>query len=172
MPTSCAANRRFVTLSLQETRPNSILDLGCGRGDYGYMIRRYLPDRVKLYGLDGYMPYLVSDFCRKYDILVRADLFDLVDGRISIPVDCVLCMDVIEHLEKDKAMRLSEWLLKQPLSYMSTPLFWFEQDPSYGNDLEKHKCHFTFDELVAMGWKPLAKVRWDSRGWIGAFKNA
>ena len=171
MPDSCAGIRRYVTLSLQDTRPKTILDLGCGIGMYAEMIRRYLPDYTKLYGLDGYMPYLAHDGCRKYDVLIRSDVFDVVEGRINIPVDCVLCMDVVEHFEREKAKRLLDWLIKQPLAYMSTPLFWFEQDPSNGNAMETHRCFFTFEDIVQMGWHPIAKVRWDARGWIGGFKN-
>lgn len=171
MPTSCAGNRRYVTVSLQQKCPERILDLGCGVGEYARMIRRYLPDRVKLYGLDAYMPYLAQRECEKYDALIRGDIFDVVEGRIIIPVDCVLAMDVIEHFERDKAKRLSDWLLAQPLAYMSTPLFWFEQDPSNGNELERHRSGFSFEEIMSWGWIPLAKVRWDERGWVGSFKS-
>lgn len=171
---SCAGTRRFVLASMQTKMQqiHSILDLGCGVGMYGMMVRNYMPPSCRLIGVDGYLPYLESEYPRKYyNSLIWADLFEVVEGRISVEQDCVLCMDVIEHFEKDRARRLSDWLLKQPLAYLSTPLFWFEQDAVRGNELEKHRSGFFFEELTSWGWKPLAKVRWDARGWIGSFKN-
>jgi SAM-dependent methyltransferase len=162
---------RYVLLSLQQHGARSVLDLGCGRGQYGPMVKRYLGRDTRTIGVDGYLPYLAGDDARTYDVLVRGDLFDFVDGRIAAPADAVLCMDVIEHFDREKAKRLSGWLIAQPLAYLSTPLFWLEQDAAAGNALEKHQSWFTFDELVGMGWLPLAKVRWDARGWIGAFKS-
>lgn len=168
---SCAGMRRFILASLQNFNPKSILDLGCGIGAYGWMIRRYLKADTWLVGADGYFPYLTTEYPRLYNVLVKADVFDFVEGRVSIPTECVMCMDVIEHFESDKAKRLSDWLLGQKLAYLSTPLFWFEQDAQHGNELEKHRTGFSFEEVVGMGWKPIAKVRWDERGWIGGFKN-
>lgn len=163
---------RYVILSLQQHGVRSVIDLGCGRGQYGPMLKRYLGRDTRIIGVDAYFSYLASDDARIYDVLVRGDLFDFVDGRLPMPqVDAVLCMDVIEHFDREKAKRLSAWLLAQPLAYLSTPLFWLEQDASAGNVLEKHLSWFTFDELVGWGWKPLAKVRWDGRGYIGVFKS-
>jgi len=169
---SCAAIRRHVVADMQKHPPKTIMDLGCGSGKYGQTIRQYFPPHTMLYGVDGYFPYLESDLPRRmYNILVKADVFDFVKGHIKIPVDCVLCMDVIEHFERERAIELSDWLLGQPLAYISTPLFWFEQDGSWGNEMEKHKCFFQEKEILEMGWKPLSKVHWDARGFVGAFVN-
>jgi hypothetical protein len=124
-----------------------------------------------MYGVDGYMPYLNSNLCRGYDVLVRADVFEVVNERIKIDVECVLCMDVVEHLEKEDAERLMGWLLGRKRAYMSTPLFWMEQDPSQGNELERHKCFFQESDLVKMGWKLVSKVAWGDLGHVGAFRN-
>jgi hypothetical protein len=169
--TSCAGIRRFVLASMQNFNPKSVLDLGCGIGAYAMMMRKYLHPDTWIVGADGYFPYLTSEPGKLYNVQVRASVFDFVEGRISIPTDCVLCMDVIEHFERDKAKRLSDWLMKRPLAYLSTPLFWFEQDAQHGNELERHRSGFTFEEVTGMGWRPIAKVRWDQRGWIGCFKN-
>jgi len=171
VPDSTAGNRRKVIADIKGRGFRNILDLGCGTGMYGWMARRYLDSGVRWYGVDGYMPYLAGNEARAYDVLVKADVFDIVDGRISIACDCVLCMDVIEHFKEPDAKRLSEWLMKQPFAYMSTPLFWLEQDPSYGNDLERHQCWFGEKELAGMGWIEINRVLWDDRGYVGAFRS-
>jgi len=172
MGVSCAEVRGYMMKSLQHVRPKSILDLGCGVGLYGQAIRRALGPTVRLYGVDGFLPFLAGKLAGVYDILVKAQIGEFVAGTVSIKADCVMCMDVVEHFEKPAALELLGWLLKQPLAYMSTPMFEYEQGAVGGNELERHRCWFEFDELVSMGWKPLVKVQWDERGWIGAFNNA
>jgi 2-polyprenyl-3-methyl-5-hydroxy-6-metoxy-1,4-benzoquinol methylase len=150
---------------------SSVLDLGCGVGMYARDIRKVLPPEVTLYGVDGYWPYLNSELAPLYDVRINASIFDFVDGRITIPVDCVICMDVIEHCDRAQALRLSDWLLKQPMAYLSTPLFDFQQGAVGGNSLECHRTWFSMEELQEMGWLPIVKIEWDKRGWIGAFKS-
>ena len=163
--------RRFVVASLQRDHPQSILDLGCGVGLYGYMIRKFVMPAPYLVGMDAWQPYLETGYCSLYDELICADVFDVVNGKSDVHFDTVLCMDVLEHFERGRARALSDWLLEQPRAYMSTPLFDFPQDAVEGNEYERHRSHYEMDELVGWGWRPLAKVRYQDDYWIGAFKN-
>jgi SAM-dependent methyltransferase len=171
MGVSQVALHEPVLKSFRDHGFKSMLDLGCGIGQYAVAFRTYLPHDIKLYGVDGYFPYLCKDFCRKYDVVIKADVFDFVESKIIVPVDCVLCMDVVEHFERPQALRLLQWLMNQPFAYMSTPLFDFEQGMVDGNVLETHRTWFSREELEAFGWLPLAGVEYDERGWVGAFKN-
>ncbi len=151
---------------------SSILDLGCGTGVYGEFVRGYLPAYVFLAGVDGYGPCLEHPRIKRfYSMTARADVFDVVEGRCQVPTDCVLCMDVVEHLEKPKALRLLEWLRARRLAYVSTPLFWFPQDALQGNELERHRCWFDEWELNRLGWRTVVRAPIDQRGDAGAFRN-
>ena len=137
------------------------------------MIRKEVFPQPRLIGVDAWLPYLEAEPCKCYDELIWADLFDVVRGKLDICFDCVLCMDVIEHLDKKEGRVLSDWLLKQPLAYLSTPLFPFRQGAVDGNRYECHLSYYDLPELVEMGWKPIVKVQWDGTDrWMGAFKNA
>lgn len=138
------------------------------------MIRRYVAPQPYLIGVDGWAPYFESIHCAMYDELICSDIIEFVKHDIDIWVDTVLCMDVLEHFERDEAKLLSDWLLEQPRAYMSTPMWDFKQGAVGGNEREQHRSHFEFDELVEWGWTPIAKVRWgdQDRKWIGAFRNA
>lgn len=171
---SCSAARRPVVADIQKRIEGieAILDLGCGVGAYGRVIRSYLPRRIRLYGVDGYLPYLYTENPRRfYTALLWANVLELIEGNIRLPVDCVLCMDVIEHFEQAMAMKILAWLHRQKLAYISTPLFWMEQDALGGNELERHKCNFTEAELNHLGWWTLGRFKWDQRGDVGAFRN-
>lgn len=163
--------RRFVLASLQRDRPRSVLDLGCGVGVYGRLMRMHLYPCPYLIGVDAWQPYLESDFASLYDELICANLFDVVNGKRRLWYECVLCMDVVEHFERGAARALLDWLLEQPLAYMSTPLFDYPQGAVGGNEMERHRCYFTMDELVSMGWPPLGKVEIAKDKWIGVFRN-
>jgi hypothetical protein len=174
MGVSHPAIRLEVLKSFQQHDFKSCLDLGCGIGEYAVDMRKYFGKGVLLYGIDGYFPYLCKDNCRKYDVTINADVFDFVEQRINIPVDCVLCMDVLEHFPREKALVLSAWLLAQPFAFMSTPLFDFPQGIVEGNGLERHQCWFERSELEKLGWLPLAGIEFPEAGtgnWIGGFKN-
>lgn len=150
-----------------------VVDLGCGTGAYGELIRERFMPRIFLTAVDGYAPHLRHLRVRTcYNARITADVFDVVEGRVALhPIDCVLCMDVIEHFEKSKALDLLKWLKNQRLCYVSTPLFDFQQGEEYGNKLERHLCFFTEAELLSLGWVPVKKIPVGRGKEMGAFRN-
>lgn len=170
--TSCAGSIPILLDDIRKYRPSSVLDLGCGIGVYGKFLRETFPG-VRLIGVDGYFPYLASQWPSiHYDVLVKADLFEFLKGSIVIPANCVLCLDVVEHQEKPEAQKILDWVKKQELSYISTPMFWMEQEPQGANELERHKCFFSREELQDMGWILVGQTRWnDDKGYVGVLKN-
>ena len=64
-------------------------------------------------------------------------------------------LDVIEHMEKDKAKELiakvTKWAKKKVI--VSTPNGFVQQAELDGNPLQKHLCGFTSDDLNSMGFK-------------------
>jgi 2-polyprenyl-3-methyl-5-hydroxy-6-metoxy-1,4-benzoquinol methylase len=149
------------------------VDLGCGVGLYGEMIRERFLQRVLLTAVDGYEPYIKHQRVRYcYDYRVLADVFAVVEGRVRLrPFDCVLCMDVVEHFEKGRALLLLDWLMSNPVAYISTPMFEYEQGDENGNPLERHQCFFTEKELTALGWVLVKKKAVGREKEIGAFRN-
>lgn len=147
-------------------KPKMVFDIGMGVGAYGIDIKKNSPEIIMI-GLDGCMKYLTSVFADKhYDVLMNSNIDRILDGTIKLDYDLIICMDVIEHLEKSKAIELLNMFDK---ACISTPLFWYEQGIVEGNALEKHQCWFTENELNELGYKTLYKIHYDERGDIGAF---
>jgi len=142
---------------------------------YGEVMRTKfaLPKAIKLIAVDGYAPYLRNPRIRAYYTRsIVADIFDVVEGKVQVPTECVLCMDVVEHFERERALKLLDWLRARKLAYISTPLFWYEQDGTeWGNLLEAHHCHFESKELEALGWIPVLKIEVYHDKEIGAYRN-
>ncbi len=134
----------------------SVVDVGCGRGIVGSLLRIYRePDRIV--GIDLFEPYL--DFCRKlgvYDGLTRHDL-----ETASLPFkdkefDLSVALEVIEHLPKQSGRTLMGELERiSEMVIVSTPNRYFHQDPYDGNSLQKHLSRWTVQDLKTKGYKVL-----------------
>jgi len=133
---------------------SSILDIGCGDG------RNFNPTSGIYVGIDGnnrilsYKPETIN-FLMDYDFS---------DGNIPFldkTFDVVLLIDVIEHLEKDKAVLLlkeAERIARERI-IIYTPDGFLEQneeegkkrDPTF-DEKDIHRCGFDRQELENMGY--------------------
>lgn len=98
----------FVFNFIPNLEDKIIVDCGCGRGVWGYLIRATRPiGSGKIIGIDLDKNYL--DFCRKYNIydkLINGDISKLPFRNKS--VDFLICSEVIEHLSLKKGLRFLE----------------------------------------------------------------
>ena len=170
---SCPAIReRVCKYIIRELRATLVMDLGCGAGVYGRELKSIDP-RVEMIGLDGCLKYLGSVFCQQlYKVLIKADVWDYLRELVrTVRPDVILFMDVLEHLEKEpgrEALRLLK--AKGTPVLLSTPLFNYPQGAVDGNELERHRCWWSQEELEAEGFKLLFKEDWNGEGDIGAFR--
>lgn len=95
----------FVFNFIPDLRNKIIMDLGCGKGIWGYLIRTVRPlGTGKLVGLDINKKYL--EFVKKHNVYDK-----LIVGNITeIPIkdsslDFIICSEVIEHLSKNKGRK-------------------------------------------------------------------
>jgi hypothetical protein len=172
---SCPEIRRLVVAHIlgMKPRPQVILDLGCGIGMYGAMIRQAAPE-IHMIGVDGFLPYLWQQWTQKvYAARIHAPLEAVMGRVLEVRADLTLCMDVIEHFEKAFGVLLLD-SLKAP-AIVSTPLFEYRQGSVGGNDLEVHRCVFSEEELNGLGWRTLFKefhrAMDGQEGMMGAFEK-
>lgn len=163
--------RARVVEYIEKMNPKRIFDIACGTGAYGFFIKQKLR-KCFIIGLDGFHKYLTGVYVREfYNNVIEARVEELLNGNIRVKSDLILCMDVVEHFEKEDALKLLGWLQKQKTPVIiSTPLFKYKQGAVEGNALEEHKCWFSGVELERLGWKCLFKEPW-LKGKIGAFIN-
>jgi SAM-dependent methyltransferase len=82
-----------------------VLDIGCGYGDWGFLIRTRKKGIPELIGLEIWQPYIIKIRQMSiYDHLIKLKLpfIPFKDKTIDISVGC----EIIEHLQKDAGLKL------------------------------------------------------------------
>ena len=126
----------------------SILEAGCGAGN---LIRSpYFPKEMPLkVGLEIFRPYVDRAHQRGfYDLTVQGDVRSLPFADNSI--DCVICVEVIEHMPKDQGFALIgelERIARKQLIISTTDLPLQEIDPARAADGNLYMYH-------QARWKP------------------
>lgn len=133
----------------------SILDVGCGKGEPMKFINRH--GKFHTVGVDIFEPYI--NLCREQNIHNEYSLCDI--NNLPFPdksFDIVLCMEVLEHQEKELGEKLlanfERIACKQII--LSTPVGLCEQDEALlndGNIFQKHKSGWQPSELKQLGYR-------------------
>ena len=137
-----------------------VLDVGCGWGRYGAIIRDSWANSfiVGVDGVDRRRWHTAYDNFRRGTLPFRSP---------HLPeFDLVLLLDVIEHLPKEDGPLALEWCRAHGETIVSTPNGFMLQD---GNELDSHKSGWTREDLFDLGATEvtLAPSRWrnpDSKG--------
>lgn len=136
--------RKALLLVPGETRV--LLDVGCGGATYlkGCQVPRII-------GVDANKKRL--DVARHFCNAVRC--YDLEDGLPEIEADCVLCLEVVEHLSREAGARLLECLSSYPVAIISTPREYFHVSRK---TWEAHQSFWGEDELAMLGFQMVERV--------------
>lgn len=84
----------------------TVLDVGCSRGDFGYLVKQVYP-HTQVIGLE-FAPQAVELARQQLDHVIQTD----IQAPLELPiekasVDCITCLDVLEHL-LDPAFTLTQ----------------------------------------------------------------
>jgi ubiquinone/menaquinone biosynthesis C-methylase UbiE len=134
---------------------NSLLDVGCGRGIIGALMRIYRSPRIVV-GADIFDNYLA--FCEKmgfYDKVIKHDLRNRLPFQDK-EFEVSTCVEVIEHLDKDYGISVLSELERVSESVIVTaPTKFFPQRAYDGNVFQKHVCGWSAKELEKRGYTVL-----------------
>lgn len=141
-------------------RPASILDIGIGFGKYGFLAREYTdicqeryPTREWQTRIDGIeiFPDYVGDLQRLiYDSIYLGDAIDRL-AQLG-HYDLILLLDIIEHLEKKRALELLALSgKKSKVVLVSTPVKTWTKGLQYNNKYEQHISRWKRGELEKFG---------------------
>jgi len=158
---------------VMELKPNSILDIGCGFGKYGFLCREYLDIWERRYekkdwkviidGCEVFEYYITPCHRYVYNNIFFGNIFAHLD--IIKNYDVVIICDVVEHFQKEEGKRILDLCNKY---IVTTPLFPAPQGAAFGNEYEKHisswepydffnykiiNTNIAKESPILMGWK-------------------
>ena len=145
---------RFLIDEIKEI--SSCLDLGCGGTDTQLSrfkrIKKIFPNLYSV-GVDIFDEYIEKSNKNKvHSKYIKADILEIDFPNDSF--DCILLMDVVEHLEKDDFIKLIPKLEKWSKKVIIlTPNGFTDNDMHDGNEHQIHKSGWKVQELENLGFK-------------------
>ncbi len=133
-------------------RGATVLDLGAGLGSYHQKLKQR---GVTLTTVDAHMPYVERQ--RAYaDFVHHATIQDFI-GVVNLVYDCVLMIDVIEHLPKAEALAALQQLPAIAAhSVIFTPRGFISQTKDVyelgGDHWQTHRTGWEPEELESLGY--------------------
>lgn len=145
----------FIFYFVPHLEDKTVLDCGCGKGVWGYLIRATRPlCKGQLIGIDVNNNYL--DYCRKfnvYDKLIKKSITKLPVTNSS--VDFLICSEVIEHMNKKQGNRfldeVDRVIANNGRAIITTPAIHMETEIKSGRDA--HHALWSVDDFKKRGYK-------------------
>ena len=180
MPTSNIDPIPLIIKTVNNVKPDSILDIGCGFGKYGYLFRELLDiceDQKKVfdnYSIDRrnwrHKIDAVEIFDKYICELQRYIYSNIFIGNISDLIgkldhyDVILMADVIEHFKKKDGLKLLDKLFDKTnkLLIITTPPFDYQQGEFLGNKFERHES----------SWKAIDFKKFENKAIVNVNNNS
>ncbi len=134
--------------TLNRLRPNSILELGCGQGKLGKILKS-TDLNAKLVAIQRLFSSSDEDLLIKngYEKIIDADILDYFKNGFDEEYDLIVIMDVIEHFLLSDAISIIDFALYRSKWLM---LIWPSKHPQLGvnNQFDRHRNSFEINALT------------------------
>lgn len=140
-------------LKLIPGRVGKVLDVGCGYGSWGYMLKVEKDMNAVFVGVDLWKPYLIKlKQLGIYEDLILADANHLPFKEKSF--DLGLAIEVLEHLDKKKGILfLVEIERTSNKAIITTPWGFTYQGIVHNNPFQKHISTWYPKDFALRGYK-------------------
>jgi len=157
---------------VQQLQPGSVLDVGTGMGQYGFLLRTNLENvnlfeidgssarqrhrsqwAVRIDGIEGYATYLTPVHEYAYNQVFIGNALDILPAVPDCSYDLVLAIDILEHLSAADGRAFVAHCIRiaSRAVLVSTPKVFVPQDVA-ANPLENHRSLWTERELQDLGF--------------------
>ena len=160
MPSSRPIALGYLCSKILEHAPNSVLDIGIGFGKFGFLAREYTDVwrgryrredwSVRIDGIEVFPRYITEVHRAVYTNIYEGDALEVLLGLGQY--DLGLCVEVLEHMEKQRGLELLEEVRAHcAVSFFTLPALPSKQDAIYGNPYEVHRSTWKASELMEFG---------------------
>lgn len=168
MPFSHSSQISTVVQYIEALGPQSLLDVGVGMGQYGFLARTNLENlnlfqvngkvgrqrsredwNIRIDGIEGCDVYVTPVHEYVYNNLMIGDALDILPTLPESGYDLVLAIDILEHLNKEDGCIFMEHLKRVACkaALISTPKNFIPQEVE-ANPYENHLSVWSRKELV------------------------
>ena len=187
MPFSQSSQLSTIIGWIETLAPRSVLDVGAGMGQYGFLMRNNLEgvnlfrvegDRgwlrpksewqILIDGIEGYAGYLTPVHDWAYNHVMVGDALTLLGAIESGRYELAIAIDILEHFDREQGLRLLAELRRvaSRAALVSTPkVFQAQQVPA--NPYENHRSQWTRADLALSGF---AEVLPNAESWVAAWR--
>ncbi|MFX0137736.1 MAG: class I SAM-dependent methyltransferase [Candidatus Hodarchaeota archaeon] len=131
-------NKYIMQLIPDDVINYKILDVGCGYGEWGYILKVRKKSNYLITGIDVFEPYIKK--LRKFKIYDNLIIADVINYKFNEKYDIILVCEVLEHLKKEDGLKLLndlEFLYKDKI-ILSVPYGFTTQNTVDNNIHQKH----------------------------------
>lgn len=188
MPFSQSSQISAIVQFGEALQPASILDVGVGMGQYGFLFRTNLENvglfeidgakatwrpkdqwRVKIDGIEGCKDYITAVHDFAYNQVTIGDALDCLSKIADKSYEFVIAIDILEHFWKEDGWRLLSELTRvcSRAALVSTPKDFHAQEFE-ANPLETHRSLWSCEDLAQTGFD---QVLDNAESWVATFKR-
>ncbi len=183
MPFSHSAQLSAIVGYAEAMQPLTVLDVGVGMGQYGFLLRNNLENehlfevsgsvgrqrpreqwRVRIDGIEGFAGYLTPVHAWAYQKVHIGEAVAVLAQIEDASYELVMAIDILEHFHPEQGLELLSQCRRvaRRACLVSTPKeFHAQQVPA--NPLEDHRSVWTAEQLAAAGY---TRVLPDAASWI------
>jgi 2-polyprenyl-3-methyl-5-hydroxy-6-metoxy-1,4-benzoquinol methylase len=172
MPFSQTSQLSAIVGLIEQLNPSSLLDVGAGMGQYGFLARiklehvnlfcvngkdaRQRPKeewRVRIDGIEGYAGYLTPVHGYAYSHMMIGEAGELLRGMAAGSYELVLAIDILEHYHRPEGLAFLDELKRvaSRAVLVSTPKEFCVQEVE-ANPYEDHRSHWSYEDLARRGF--------------------
>jgi 2-polyprenyl-3-methyl-5-hydroxy-6-metoxy-1,4-benzoquinol methylase len=187
MPFSQSSQLSTIVGCVERLNPQSVLDVGVGMGQYGFLLRTNLENiglfevdgaharqtprerwRVRIDGIEGYAGYLTPVHHYVYNELRIGDALQILPTIANGAYELVLAIDILEHFEHAAGVTFLQHCrrIARRMALVSTPKAFSEQHVA-ANPFEDHRSVWSREDLAAQGY---ATVLPNEESWVAAWE--
>lgn len=189
MPFSQSSQISAIVGCIEALRPGSVLDVGVGMGQYGFLLRANLEHvglfqvdgaqgrqtprerwQVRIDGIEGYAGYLTPVHEWAYNRVTVGDALQVLPTLADGSYDLVIAIDILEHFETPQGLVFLQQCRRvaRRMALVSTPKQFCEQHVQ-ANPFEDHRSVWSREELAAQGY---TRVLPNDESWIAVWESA
>jgi len=189
MPFSQSSQISSIVKFIEDSTPTSLLDVGTGMGQYGFLARNSLEQanlfhvdgaqaaqkskpewQVRIDGIEGCAIYLTPVHEYAYNHIMVGEAIEMLGKLSDNAYDLVLAIDILEHFTKPDGLKFLDELKRvaKRAVLVSTPKEFHSQEIE-ANPYENHRSHWTDEDLKQEGY---GEILANAESWIAIHRKA